>query len=79
MALAPGFGIELHFDVRRHAVIFDFPGALGGVEGDAGRGDEAAIHQNRIIVNSYEAAPGALADELADADVAEEPGHVIAA
>src|SRR6202021_2066493 len=68
-----------HFDVWLHAVIFHFPCAFGGEEGHAGSSYGAAVHKLRIIVNSHQTSPGALAYELPEADVAEEPRHVIAA
>ena len=75
VALTPGGGVELDFDVRRDAAIFHVELTGIGIEKTpAGRSDSAAIDQRRITANADQAAPGARADERASAEALEHPG-----
>ena len=79
MSLSPGEGIEIDFVVGRDAMVLDLPFAFEAVDGGAGRGDAATIDQLGISADTDKTAPGAFADEWADAGFAEIPGQRIAA
>ena len=68
----------LHLDVRRHALVLDDPAVLGP-DGEVGRRHRAAVHQDREAEDADQAAPGALADQRAELELAEHPGQEVAA
>src|SRR5882724_11575262 len=69
----------LDLDVRRHAYVLDYPTVFRGPDRQVRRRHPAAIHQHREAEYADQPAPGALADELAQAKLAPHPGQEIAA
>ena len=78
--LARGHGgrVLLDVDIGRDAHVLDDPAVLGE-DGQVGRRDAAAIHQGREAEDADQAAPGPLADQLAQAELAEHPRQQVAA
>ena len=68
----------LDLDVRRHAFVLDDQAVLGP-DREVRRGDAAAVHQHREAEDADEAAPGALADERPELELAEHPRQQVAA
>src|SRR6266481_217726 len=76
---AHGLGIEFHFDVRRDAIVFDFPFVVGSPETAARSGNDTTVHEIFAgAEESHEAAPGALTNEEANLGLAEMPRHGVA-
>ena len=79
MALPHGRRIEFHFDIRRDAVVLHVHGPLGFQIATLGAITTPPSISSRISDQAHQPAPGALADQLADARAAEIPGHGVAA
>src|SRR5438128_2621283 len=69
----------LDLDVRRHAYVLDYPTVLRGPDRQVRRSYPAAIHQHGKAEYADQPAPGALADEFAQAKLAPHPRQEIAA
>src|SRR5437868_5142785 len=73
VALAPSLRRHFHLNIGSDTVVFHVPFALGVVEGEARRGDPAAIEQRRITANADQSTPGARAYQRPDMVEAEIP------
>src|SRR5690606_8103210 len=72
-------GVVDDFDIRIDAVAFDAPGAVVFIEAEGGDGGVAAIDEAGVAGDADESAPGAGADEFAEAGLLEVIGESIAA
>ena len=70
--------VLLDVDVGRNAHVLDDPAVLGE-DRQVGRGHDAAVHQDGEAEDADQPAPGPLADQLAEAELAEHPGQQVAA
>src|SRR5262249_19728558 len=66
-------GLVFHLDVRRDAAILHFPFAVQTVNGHSRRGNAAAIHQRRIVVDADQSSPSAGSDQSTDLILLEHP------
>ena len=71
-------GQVLDWNVGSDAVVFDLPFAVDALDGVARSHDVAAIEEAGIAADADQAAPGAGTDQLANAGLAEVPGHGVA-
>jgi len=79
VAATDGMRVQIDFHIGSDAVVFHVPVAVGAPKGHARSGNEAAVHELRIIVDADKPAPGAFADQRADFSAAEIPRHGVAA
>jgi hypothetical protein len=54
--------IEIYFDIRGNAAVFNFPFAVEAIDGGTWSRNAAAIDEFRIAADSDEATPGFLTD-----------------
>src|SRR5947209_8797555 len=79
MTADPILGRQLNLDVWRYSMVFHVPITVAVIEGHARRRYRAAIHKLRVIVNSYQAAPGPRAHQRPELSIAEIPRQRVAA
>src|SRR5580658_2278623 len=78
VALPPGSGFEIDFNIRRDAVVFDLPVAVEAVDSRSWRGNVPAVDQFRIAADSDESSPSLLAHQWTEPGLAEVPRQRVA-
>jgi hypothetical protein len=74
-----GSWIVFHFNVGRYAVILYFPLVVQSENRHTRSGNEAAIHQWRVVINADKPAPGSRSDERPYFVLFEHPWQSVAA